>query len=84
MTTAATTNGTHTPAPPGPSKAIEWNNIGFKIHRVNGHAHATWTDGKWGKVEFREDEMLSIHGFASCLNYGQVRLLEIALTLAMF
>jgi len=70
MTTTAP-NGIHTPTPPGPSKSIDWDNIGFKIHKVNGHAHATWSDGKWSNVEFRQDEMLSIHGFASCLNYGQ-------------
>ena len=69
---SATANGEHTPTPPPPTKSINWESVGFKIHQVNGHAQVTWTDGKWSKVEFRTEEKLEIHGFASCLNYGQV------------
>jgi hypothetical protein len=68
-------NGGHSiPTTPAPTAAIDWNDVGFKVRKVNGHAHVTWADGKWGKLEFRSEEMLSIHGFASCINYGQVRL----------
>jgi branched-chain amino acid aminotransferase len=72
MPAAATSNGTHSTSTPEPTSAIDWNAVGFKVHTVNGHAQATWTDGKWGKAEFRTEEALQIHGFASCLNYGQV------------
>jgi len=75
--TTMSTNGTHgvhsTSIPP-PTSAIDWNQVGFQVHKVNGHAHATWTNGKWSAAEFRTDEYLHIHGFASCLNYGQVLL----------
>src|SRR5437762_9810834 len=70
MTTANTSHHS-TPTPP-PTSAINWDSVGFKVHQVNGHAHVTWSNGKWGKVEFRQEELLQIHGFASCLNYGQV------------
>ena len=85
-TTATDVNGGHSiPAPPAPSPAIDWQAVGFKVHKVNGHAHVIWTDGKWGKPEFRSEEMLSIHGFASCLNYGQVHLhSSVIKRLAMF
>jgi hypothetical protein len=59
------------PTPP-PTSAIDWDAVGFKVHQVNGHAHVTWANGKWGKPEFRKEELLQIHGFASCINYGQV------------
>ena len=73
MTTAATTNnGDHPNLTPPPTSEIDWDYVGFKVHHVNGHAHTTWSNGKWGKVEFRTEEFLQIHGFASCLNYGQV------------
>jgi len=77
MATSATTtpNGINVlngSAAPAPTSAIDWDAVGFKVHKVNGHAHVTWSNGKWGKVEFRSEEMLQIHGFASCLNYGQV------------
>ena len=71
-TTTATANGIHLPPTPPPTSAIDWDAVGFKVHQVNGHAHATWTDGKWSKPEFRQEEILQIHGFAPCLNYGQV------------
>jgi hypothetical protein len=65
-------NGGHSISTPAPTAAIDWHDVGFTVRKVNGHAHVTWSDGKWGKLEFRSEEMLSIHGFASCLNYGQV------------
>jgi len=68
------TAGVHSTSTPPPTSAIDWDQVGFKVHKVNGHAQATWTDGKWGNPEFQTDEYLHIHGFASCLNYGQVRL----------
>jgi len=71
--TTVTSNGLHLSSlPPPPSSSIDWKAVGFKVHKVNGHAHVTWSNGKWGEVEFRTDEILHIHGFASCLNYGQV------------
>jgi branched-chain amino acid aminotransferase len=70
------TNGPETHSTPSPTTSIDWHQVGFKVHQVHGHAHATWHDGKWSKPEFRADELLHIHGFASCLNYGQVCLLE--------
>jgi len=66
------TNGHGSNPAPRATSAIDWDSVGFKIHQVNGHAYATWQDGKWGKLEFRKEESLQIHGFASCLNYGQV------------
>ena len=72
MTTAAATNGDDLAPTPAPTSAIDWNAVGFKVHQVNGHAHSTWVDGKWSKPEFRKEEILQIHGFAPCLNYGQV------------
>ena len=78
-------NGKQASSPPVPSPAIDWNAVGFKVHHVNGHAHATFKNGKWSNVEFRAEEILQIHGFASCLNYGQVgKSLHIRLTPAMF
>ena len=72
MTTTTNTNAhCSTPTPP-PTSAINWDSVGFKVHHVNGHAHITWSNGKWGNLEFRAEESLQIHGFASCLNYGQV------------
>jgi branched-chain amino acid aminotransferase len=65
------TNGVHNSTPPAPSESIDWDHVGFQIHKVNGHAHATWSEGKWSDVGFRSEEKLPIHGFASCLNYGQ-------------
>ena len=62
---------TSTKTPPSTS-AINWDAVGFKVHQVNGHTHVTWSNGKWGEVEFVKDEILHIHGFAPCLNYGQV------------
>lgn len=70
--TTKTVNGEHSVSIPPATSAIDWDAVGFKVHKVNGHAHATWRDGKWGKLEFRTDEFLHIHGFAPCLNYGQV------------
>jgi branched-chain amino acid aminotransferase len=74
MTTATNTNGHRSNLTPSPTSAINWDFVGFKVHKVNGHAHATWSNGKWGKPEFRTEEALQIHGFAPCLNYGQVSL----------
>jgi hypothetical protein len=73
MTSTNGIYGHHATGTPAPTDAIDWKAVGFKVRPVNGHAHATWTDGKWGKLEFRTDDTLQIHGFASCLNYGQVR-----------
>jgi branched-chain amino acid aminotransferase len=69
MTTATNANGHPTPPP---TSTIDWDSVGFKVRRVNGHAHVVWSNGKWGHPEFRTEELLQIHGFASCLNYGQV------------
>jgi branched-chain amino acid aminotransferase len=68
-----TANGEHIKAstPPATS-AVDWHSVGFKVREVNGHAQATWKDGKWSSAEFVRDPVLAIHGFASCLNYGQV------------
>ena len=68
-----TTNGEHETGTPGPTSAIDWHSVGFKVREVNGHAQATWRDGKWSAAEFIGDPVLAIHGFASCLNYGQVK-----------
>jgi len=67
-----TTNGHHASSTPAPTSAIDWHTVGFKVRDVNGHAQATWKDGKWSSAEFVTSPILSIHGFASCLNYGQV------------
>ncbi len=67
-----TTNGHHASSTPAPTSAIDWHSVGFKVRDVNGHAQATWRDGKWSSAEFVTNPILSIHGFASCLNYGQV------------
>jgi hypothetical protein len=83
-TSTATTNGHPSNPTPAPTSSINWDVVGFQVHKVHGHAHATWTNGKWSKLEFREEETLKIHGFASCLNYGQVIVLLTKLTLAMF
>jgi len=75
MATTIPVNGEQLSSVPPATSAIDWDAVGFKVHKVNGHAHVTWTDGKWGKVEFQTDDFLHIHGFASCLNYGQVALI---------
>jgi hypothetical protein len=74
ITPATSQNGSQLPPPATP--AIDWEAVGFKVHTVNGHAHCAWTNGKWSRPDFRSEEYLSIHGFASCLNYGQVFLLR--------
>jgi hypothetical protein len=81
IATKNSANGQQASSTPAPTSAIDWNAVGFKVHHVNGHAHATFKNGKWSSVEFRAEEILQIHGFASCLNYGQVgQSLHIVLT----
>ena len=67
-------NGHHAAPTPEPTSAIDWHSVGFKVLEVNGHEQATWRDGKWSAAEFVKDPVLRIHGFASCLNYGQVHI----------
>ncbi|KAI7780786.1 hypothetical protein LA080_015577 [Diaporthe eres] len=59
--------------PPPPSTALDWANIGFRMHEVNGHIESRYSHktGKWTPLQLVTDPFIRIHGMAPALNYGQ-------------
>ncbi|KAH6608515.1 branched-chain-amino-acid aminotransferase [Trichoderma cornu-damae] len=59
--------------PPPPVNTINWSNVGFRVHEVNGHIESTYSakTGKWTPLKFVADPYIRIHGMAPALNYGQ-------------
>jgi hypothetical protein len=58
-------------APPAPTSAVEWDNLGFKWIDTNGHVKYIFKDGKWDQGEFVRDSYIKMHVCAPALNYGQ-------------
>ncbi|KAK5943273.1 hypothetical protein PMZ80_004280 [Knufia obscura] len=61
------------PFPPPPVN-MDWPNIGFKVHPVNGHIQSTFDatsqNPTWSPPKFVSSPYMSIHGMAPGLNYG--------------
>ncbi|KAI0483321.1 branched-chain amino acid aminotransferase II [Xylariaceae sp. FL0804] len=59
--------------PPPPVSTIDWANVGFQVHEVNGHieCHYSARTGRWSAPKFVTDPFIRIHGMAPALNYGQ-------------
>ncbi|KEQ90222.1 hypothetical protein AUEXF2481DRAFT_45303 [Aureobasidium subglaciale EXF-2481] len=56
----------------GPSKTLDWANLGVGISReVNGHVECMWTAPTgWSEPVFVRSSKLEISGLSSALNYG--------------
>jgi branched-chain amino acid aminotransferase len=50
---------------------LDWKNLGFQYLPTRGHVQCDFTEGAWGKPEFRTDPHLSLHVAANALHYGQ-------------
>ncbi|KAL7793037.1 branched-chain amino acid aminotransferase II [Trichoderma ceciliae] len=59
--------------PPPPVNTIDWSNVGFRVHEVNGHIESNYSvkTGKWTPLKYVADPYIRIHGMAPALNYGQ-------------
>lgn len=58
-------------APPAPTSAIDWDNLGFKWVDTNGHVKYIYSNGQWDQGEFVKDSYIKMHICAPALNYGQ-------------
>ncbi|KAJ5902586.1 Aminotransferase lcsP [Penicillium taxi] len=59
---------------PPPPKDLDWKDIGFKVHEVNGHVECNLSrtgTQQWSTPKLVESPYLKIHGMAPGLNYGQ-------------
>lgn len=50
---------------------IDWKNLPFGYLKTDWNVRALYKDGKWGKIEVTDSEMLPIHMAATALHYGQ-------------
>jgi branched-chain amino acid aminotransferase len=50
---------------------IDWNNLGFSIHKTKSYLKYTWKNGTWNQGEYITDPEITLSVYASALHYGQ-------------
>ena len=49
---------------------IDWSQLGFSYIKTNTMICAHYKDGKWGEIESRTDDNITISGLSASLHYG--------------
>ena len=50
---------------------MDWNNIGFGFHETNINARCYYKDGKWGEIEYTNNQEVTLSIATTAIHYGQ-------------